>query len=143
MIHSSWILISWSISSTLLQFRCFIYCLRGSQQASLATSEQDCVHFNHVLIHHFLKWGTGGYHLPTEDDTTACQRIKPQISPNTLFNVETFMVFYVIWSSLEMCPFSYWLNCNFSKTACNWIIQWDMPKGIKSDGNKNRKLYNL
>lgn len=53
------------------------------------------------------------------------------------------MRFYVLWYSSEIWPFSYWLNRNFSKTGCNGMIQWNMPKGIKSDGNKHRKLYNL
>lgn len=81
--------------------------------------------------------------LTTKNDILACPRIVPKMSPNTCIKVEIFMVFYVLWSVLEIWPSPYWLNCNFSKIACNWIIQWNMPWGIKSDGNKNRKLYNL
>lgn len=81
--------------------------------------------------------------LTTKDDGTAHPRIMPKMPPNAPFKIEICMVFYVLWSSLEIWPFSYWLNSNFSKIACNWIIQWNMPKGIKSDGNKNRKLCNL
>lgn len=72
-----------------------------------------------------------------------CLRIKSQKLPNTSFKTGISRVFSVIWSSLKICPFSYWLSCNFSKTPCNWVIRRDMPKRIKRDGNKNRKLYNL
>lgn len=89
-------------------------------------NRQDSFHFNQVFIHHIfffmhkeLVWVI---YLTTKNYITVHPRIMPKMSPNTPVKIEIFMVFYVLWSSLEIWPFSYWLNCNFSKTAYNWII---------------------
>lgn len=109
-------------------------------------NRQDSFHFNHLypsyffFMHKELVWII---YLIIKNYITMHPSIMPKMPPNTPVKIEIFMVFYILWSSLEIWPFSYWLNCNFSKTAYNWIIQWNMPEGIKSDGNKNRKLYNV